>query len=117
MDIKVKWLEHEFTVHRHGADWHNVAGLYIFSGKDPKDNKWFPLYIGQALSLSERLPRSRKVVGGGATWCDACPCDGGTLGDEARLNRTSADSVVSAVVESSTEVVMCLVRASDYLMQ
>ena len=60
MDIKVKWLEHEFTVHRHGADWHNVAGLYIFSGKDPKDNKWFPLYIGQALSLSERLPAHEK---------------------------------------------------------
>ena len=60
MDITIKWLEHEFTVYRHDADWHNVAGLYIFSGKDPTDNKWFPLYIGQALSLSERLPTHEK---------------------------------------------------------
>ena len=56
MSETASWLEHDFTVYRHGDDWNEVAGLYIFAAPDLIDGGWLPLYIGQALSFAERLP-------------------------------------------------------------
>ena len=59
MSDKVTWLTHEFSVHRHEDNWHAVAGLYIFSGKNSK-GEWFPLYVGRAESLAERIPTHER---------------------------------------------------------
>lgn len=55
MNDKVSWLTHEFSVHQHGANWSNAAGIYIFCGLN-QQNQWAPLYIGQAASFLDRLP-------------------------------------------------------------
>jgi excinuclease UvrABC nuclease subunit len=52
---KITWLTHEFTVHLHGEQWNNVAGIYIFAGLN-RLNQWTPLYIGQAGSFQDRIP-------------------------------------------------------------
>ena len=73
MANKVTWGGHEFSVHQHGENWSAVAGLYIFAAKN-SEGKWFPLYIGQAESLAERLPtheRWQEAARLGATYVHA----------------------------------------------
>ena len=55
MSDTVDWEGYEFTVYSHDAGWYEVAGLYIFAGQESNGN-WYPLYIGQAVSLAERIP-------------------------------------------------------------
>ncbi len=53
----------------HTANWNAVAGLYIFAGTN-SEGQWFPLYVGQAGSLAERIPtheRWQEAVQLGAT--------------------------------------------------
>ena len=55
----VRWLDQEFTVYVHSANWHQVPGLYIFAGQNSQ-GQWYPLYIGKAESLAERLPTHER---------------------------------------------------------
>lgn len=48
------WAGCPFTVYPPDARWPEAGGLYIFAGVNPK-GEWYPLYIGQAESLAERL--------------------------------------------------------------
>lgn len=69
MSETVKWGAHEFHVLTKESTWYAVAGVYIFTGKNAQ-GLWFPLYIGQAESLAERLPtheRWQKAAQLGAT--------------------------------------------------
>ena len=59
MSDKVTWLTHEFSVHQHGDNWNAVPGLYIFTGVN-REQKWYPLYVGQAVSLAERIPNHER---------------------------------------------------------
>ena len=59
MPDTVKWLNWEFEVHEHSADWNEVAGLYIFAGLN-SEGRWLALYIGSTESLAERLPNHPK---------------------------------------------------------
>jgi excinuclease UvrABC nuclease subunit len=52
---EVKWLEHTFEVCLKDANWNDVGGVYIFTGLNPQ-NRWVPLYIGQADSFRTRIP-------------------------------------------------------------
>ena len=65
----VTWSGHVFTVYEHGANWNEVAGLYIFTGKNA-EGLWVALYVGQTESLAARLPtheRWQEAVRLGAT--------------------------------------------------
>lgn len=53
------WITHECVVNEHGAKWNAVPGLYIFAGTNPA-GEWYPLYIGQAESLAERIPTHER---------------------------------------------------------
>src|SRR5947209_6440976 len=57
--MKVIWHEHEFDVHLHGVTWNTVSGVYIFCGTNSQ-NQWVPLYIGQAESFADRIPRHER---------------------------------------------------------
>lgn len=59
MSDKVTWLTHEFEVNLHSANWKAIAGVYIFCFITPQ-NKWRPLYVGQAESLAERIPNHER---------------------------------------------------------
>lgn len=52
--MKVLWSSYEFEALPPAASWKDIPGIYIFSGLNHA-NKWVPLYIGQASSLSDRL--------------------------------------------------------------
>ena len=49
------WLNYEFEVYPQDTYWNAVGGVYIFCGLS-QQNRWVPLYIGQAESLAARLP-------------------------------------------------------------
>lgn len=51
----VKWLQYSFEVYQQGGDWNEVGGIYIFCGLSPQ-NRWVPIYIGQADSFRSRIP-------------------------------------------------------------
>lgn len=55
MSDKISWLSYEFGVYPHSANWSDAAGIYIFCGLS-QQNRWVPLYIGQATSFHDRLP-------------------------------------------------------------
>jgi excinuclease UvrABC nuclease subunit len=55
----VRWITHDCEVNQHGANWNDVPGIYIFAGVNSAQ-KWYPLYVGQAKSLAERLPNHEK---------------------------------------------------------
>ena len=55
MSGKVTWGGHELTVYSHGADWHDVGGVYVFAGLSSQ-NQWVAIYIGQADSFRNRIP-------------------------------------------------------------
>jgi excinuclease UvrABC nuclease subunit len=57
--IKVNWQNHIFEVHDHGANWADVAGIYIFAGINHL-KRWVPLYIGKAESFRNRLPSHER---------------------------------------------------------
>lgn len=59
MPDTVKWLNYEFEIHLPNADWNEVAGLYIFAGRNLR-GEWYPLYIGETKSLAERLPTHER---------------------------------------------------------
>lgn len=61
--LKCNWSNYEFDIHQHSANWNDVAGIYIFAGRNLQ-NQWVPLYIGQASSLRNRLPNHER-------WMDA----------------------------------------------
>jgi excinuclease UvrABC nuclease subunit len=50
----VKWLSYEFNVHPPETNWNDIGGIYIFTGINAR-NQWVALYIGQAVSLRDRL--------------------------------------------------------------
>jgi hypothetical protein len=69
MSATITWGGHEFHVLLKDAAWSDVGGIYIFTGVNAQ-NQWYPLYIGQAVSLAERLPtheRWQEAVKLGAT--------------------------------------------------
>jgi excinuclease UvrABC nuclease subunit len=83
MSDKVTWLTHEFSVHQHGENWNAVAGLYIFAAMN-SEGRWFPLYVGQAESLAERIPtheRWQEAVRLGATHVHARVVANGMMRD------------------------------------
>ncbi len=55
MSEKISWLNNEFSIHQHSANWSDTAGIYIFCGINSQ-NQWVPFYIGQTDSFSNRLP-------------------------------------------------------------
>jgi len=73
MTPTVTWLTHEFLVYTMGANWNEVGGIYIFTGKNARD-QWIPLYIGKADSFRSRLgshERWDEAVQAGATYVHA----------------------------------------------
>lgn len=52
---KAVWGFYEFGVYLSSTTWNTVGGIYIFAGLNA-NNRWVPLYIGQAKSFAERLP-------------------------------------------------------------
>jgi excinuclease UvrABC nuclease subunit len=54
MNKTAQWLGYEFEVHNPNVTWSDVGGIYIFCGVTPQ-NTWVPIYIGQAVSLKDRL--------------------------------------------------------------
>ena len=56
MPDTVKWLDYEFEIHEHSADWNAVAGLYIFAGPDSTQTFLQAFYIGHTESLVARIP-------------------------------------------------------------
>lgn len=54
MGDPVKWLSYELGVYAPSTTWNDVAGVYIFCGVSAQ-NKWVPLYIGQAESFRDRF--------------------------------------------------------------
>ena len=58
-DMKIKWLNYEFTVLEHGDQWNEVGGIYIFCGVNPQ-NQWVAKYIGQADSFRTRIPQHEQ---------------------------------------------------------
>jgi excinuclease UvrABC nuclease subunit len=53
---KVKWLNWEFEVAEHGANWAQIGGIYIFAGVNAQ-NQWVALYIGQTDNFRNRIPQ------------------------------------------------------------
>jgi excinuclease UvrABC nuclease subunit len=52
---RVKWSVYEFGVYEPTTTtWSEKSGIYIFAGINPQ-SLWVALYIGQALSFSDRL--------------------------------------------------------------
>ena len=63
MGESANWLDLDFTIHLHDADWSEVAGLYIFAGRAKDDRGtlvWRPFYIGQCQSFAGYIPTHRK---------------------------------------------------------
>ena len=54
MNTTVTWLTYEFIVYTMEANWNEVGGIYIFTGKNPQ-GLWVPLYIGKADSFQARF--------------------------------------------------------------
>lgn len=58
--MAVTWLDgYDFSVYQHDAGWNEVPGLYVFAGQNLQ-GQWYPLYVGQAESLAERIPRHER---------------------------------------------------------
>jgi excinuclease UvrABC nuclease subunit len=49
----------DFTDYDTNTTWNDVAGVYIFCGVN-QANQWVPLYIGQADSFRNRIPRHEQ---------------------------------------------------------
>lgn len=58
MSQTATWSGHTFTVCDKTANWNDVPGIYIFT--TTANGFWKPLYIGQADSLSSRLPNHER---------------------------------------------------------
>jgi hypothetical protein len=56
MSNKAQWLTYDFDVNEHGANWNDVAGVYMFCSLNAQ-NQWVALYIGQTDSFRTRIPR------------------------------------------------------------
>lgn len=50
----VTWLEWDFGVYEHDADWPATPGLYVFALRESE--RWIALYVGQTESFCSRLP-------------------------------------------------------------
>jgi excinuclease UvrABC nuclease subunit len=59
MNSTVNWSGHLFEVCNKNSNWSNVPGIYIFTGLNAA-GKWRPFYIGQAQSLSDRIPNHEQ---------------------------------------------------------
>ena len=53
MDLGVYWLGQMFLVYPLTGDWPDVPGVYIYARVN--EDSWEPLYIGQTISLKNRL--------------------------------------------------------------
>lgn len=53
------WLSEQFEVYGEPTTWHDVGGVYIFAGVDA-NNRWSPLYVGQAASFKDRLSNHER---------------------------------------------------------
>ena len=85
----VAWLGHDFSVHQHGDNWREVAGLYIFARLH--EGNWYPEYIGKAANFRTYLPTHRhwqEAVQRGATHVHAM-----VLPDEAERDRIEAELI------------------------
>ena len=84
-----EWLGREFNVYLHGADWNEVAGLYIFAYV--VGASWSPLYIGKTANFRTYLPthpRWPEAVQLGATHIHAMVLQG-----EAARKRAEAELI------------------------
>lgn len=59
MKEQCQWLNHDLWVHPKGTNWASKPGVYVFAAKNPH-GQWFPVYIGQADSLSDRIPNHER---------------------------------------------------------
>lgn len=57
--MKINWLSHEFNIHTPDVTWKDIPGIYLICGINSA-NQWVPLYIGQASSLSDRIPSHER---------------------------------------------------------
>ncbi|MYE04828.1 MAG: hypothetical protein F4Y00_07650 [Bacteroidetes bacterium SB0662_bin_6] len=54
MEAYASWRNYKFKVCRPDGPWRDVRGVYIFA-KLTIDGHWTPLYIGETVSLADRL--------------------------------------------------------------
>lgn len=58
------WEGHSFEVHPHSSSWADKAGIYVFAAPAGllalADRPWTALYVGQAASFADRLPRHER---------------------------------------------------------
>lgn len=72
--MTVTWGSYEFGIYSQADNWGDVAGIYIFAGKNQQGH-WVALYIGQANSFAQRIPNHERwdeAARLGATHVHAC---------------------------------------------
>lgn len=72
--MTVTWGSYNFGIYSQAGDWADVAGIYIFSGKN-QQGQWVARYIGQADSFAQRIPNHERwndAARLGATHVHAC---------------------------------------------
>ena len=52
------WSGHQFGVYPPNSSWFSASGIYIFAGVE--NQRWRPLYIGQASSFQQRFSNHEK---------------------------------------------------------
>lgn len=90
------WNGTNFQILPQDAQWEDVAGVYIFAGKN-RDHKWVALYVGQAKSFANRIPfheRWDDAARAGATHVHACVVP-------AQTNRDQLESSLIATFQPS----------------
>jgi len=59
MSNTISWMNHNFTVYNHAAQWNKIAGIYIFAGLN-QVRQWVPYYVGQTDNFQDRIPSHEK---------------------------------------------------------
>ena len=54
------WPVTDFTAGVPGDDWPAVGGLFLFVFRDPAEDRWVPLFVDHAESLTAALPTHRR---------------------------------------------------------
>ena len=57
------WKGYEFKIYRHGANWLENAGLYVFAGSHldrQGTSRWQIYYVGKTTDFSARIPTHEK---------------------------------------------------------
>jgi len=60
MTQRMNWLSLDFGIYPTDSQWSDVGGIYIFT-KLNDENRWVPLYIGQASSFKERFSSHERL--------------------------------------------------------